>query len=442
MTISILKVILIIIAIIFLSLYSISFILSGNNFTILAQQDLQTTKFRDIVIDLGNGVKTNAQVTIPAVGNGPFPGALLITGSGAEDMNASAIFIRIDNATGTKIYPPTPFFQIAEYLSDRGFVTLRYDKRGIGENHTIVDSNVWGNMTINDLVQDANKALSVLMKQPEVDPNRITVLGHSEGTVISPRVAIDNPGKVKNIVLMGAAAQNISEIIDFQLVTLPLLYSKQVLDKDHSGLLSVQEASEDLTFQSFIGGNLSLILKQENLKNDTIKPEYNPNNDTYINIETELKPVLIKLAKSFPFPLPSSILSSESSEKCTSLEGCQMWYNSFVAFEPNLNTISKVPSTTSILIVNGENDTQTPVEGALLLQQKLTEVNHPDHILITYPNLGHEFYPSSQWKSQHGPIQQYVLADLYSWLESHNGFTPMTTSSSSTYTSNTTKINK
>ena len=45
-------------------------------------------------------------------------------------------------------------------------------------------------MTINDLVQDANKALSVLMNQPEVDPNRITVLGHSEGTVISPQVQL------------------------------------------------------------------------------------------------------------------------------------------------------------------------------------------------------------------------------------------------------------
>ena len=333
------KGLLIIIPIIFLlSIYSISIILFGNNFTILAQQDLPTTKFRDLVIDLGNGVKTSAQLTIPAVGNGPFPGVLLITGSGAEDMNASAIFIHIDNATGKKIYPPTPFFQIAKYLSDGGFATLRYDKRGIGENHTIVDSNVWGNMTINDLVQDGNKALAVLMKQLEVDPNRITVLGHSEGTVISPRIAIDNPDKVKNIVLIGAAAQNISEIIDFQLVKLPLLYTKQVLDKNHNGLLSVQEASEDLTFQSFIGGNLSLILTQENLLNDTIKPEYNPNNDTYINIETELKPVLIKLAKSFPPPLSSSIPSSESSEKCTNLEGCQMWYNSFVAFEPNLNS--------------------------------------------------------------------------------------------------------
>jgi uncharacterized protein len=36
-------------------------------------------------MDLGNGVKTNAQLTYPAVGNGLFPGVLLITGSGAED---------------------------------------------------------------------------------------------------------------------------------------------------------------------------------------------------------------------------------------------------------------------------------------------------------------------------------------------------------------------
>ena len=78
------------------------------------------------------------------------------------------------------------------------------------------------------------------------------------------------------------------------------------------------------------------------------------------------------------------------------------------AFEPNLNTISKVPSNTSILILNGENDTQSPIEQAMLLQQKLTEVNHPDHILITYPNLGHFFYPASQGGTEFGPIEQYV----------------------------------
>lgn len=380
------------------------------------------------MIDLGNGVKTNAQLTFPAVGNGPFAGVLLITGSGAEDMNETAGYIRIDNITGSKIYPPTPFFQIAEYLSDRGFVTLRYDKRGVSENFTIVDSNVWGNMTINDLVQDANKALAVLMQQPEVDANRITVLGHSEGTVIAPRVAIDNPDKVKNIVLMGAAAQNMSKILEYQVISLPLLYAKQVLDKDNSGFLSVREASKDVTFQTMIVGNLSLILTQYLANNTQVpKSEYNPNKDFYINIETELKPALIEQSKKFFLPSPLS----NASVKCINLEGCPMYSESFMKLEPNLITISKVPLTTSILILNGENDTQTPIEGALLLQQKLTEINHPDHVMITYPNLGHKFYPSSQWETGIGPIPQYVLADIYSWLESHSGFTPLMTTTNS-----------
>jgi uncharacterized protein len=420
-----------------LTLYSMSFLLYGGaSFTVNAQPDLQTIKYRNIVIDLGNGVKTNAQLTIPAIGNGPFLGVLLITGSGAEDMNETAGYIRIDNATGSKIYPPTPLFQIAEYLSDRGFATLRYDKRGIGTNHTILDSNVWGNLTINDIEQDANKALAVLTQQPEVDNSKISVSGHSEGTVIAPRVAIDNPSTVKNIVLMGAQAQNLSEALDFQAVRLPLLYAKEVLDVNHNGSLSIQEPSKDVNFQALVGGNISLILTQ-NLPNGTklLNPEYNPNKDTYININTELRPALIEKAKSFFSP------SSESSGKCTNIEGCPLYQSSFLALEPNLSTITKVPSNTSILILNGENDTKTPVQGAFLLQQKLTEINHPDHTLITYPDLGHEFYPSSQWgQTAAGPIRQYVLADLYSWLESHSGFThipavmPSSDSSSSSST--------
>ena len=320
----------------------------GNaTLTVYAQSDLQTIKSRNLVIDLGNGLKTNAQLTYPAVaGSGKYPGVLLITGSGAEDMNSTGGYIRIDNATGSKIYPPTPFFQIAEYLSDRGFVTLRYDKRGIGTNHTILDSNVWGNLTINDLEQDANKALAVLIQQPEVDNSKITVLGHSEGTVIAPRVAIDNPDKVKNIVLMATVALNGSEMLDFQTVSLPLLYAKEVLDKDHNGSLSVQEASKDVTFQRIIGGNLSLILTQ-NLANGTKiqKPEYNPNNDTYINIENELRPALIEKAKSFFSPSSSASTLFESSAKCTNLEGCPLYQSSFLALEPNLSTIRKVLQT-------------------------------------------------------------------------------------------------
>ena len=110
------------------ALYSISFAMSGNNFTLLAQQDLETKKYRNMVIDLGDGVKTEAQLTLPAVGNGPFPGVLLIPGSGTIDMNGSS-----SSETSSK-----PFWEISEYLSERGFAVLRYDKRGIGEGGTLL----------------------------------------------------------------------------------------------------------------------------------------------------------------------------------------------------------------------------------------------------------------------------------------------------------------
>ena len=89
---------------------------------------------------------------------------------------------------------------------------------------------------------------------------------------------------------------------------------------------------------------------------------------------------------------------------------------------PNLSIIGNVSKSTGILILTGENDSQTPVQESFLLQQRLTDVNHPDHTLISYPNLGHSFSPSSQWSTTFGPIQPYVLADLYAWLEAHSGF--------------------
>ena len=168
-------------------------------------------------------------------------------GSGAYDKNETAGYIRIDNETGSKIYPSArPFFEIAEYLSERGFAVLRYDKRGVGENYTILDTNVWGNTTTNDLIQDSKKALNVLIQQPEVDPKRINIIGHSEGTLYAPRVAIDNSTNVKNIILMGVLAQNpLKVLFYYQAVSLPLEYASQVLDRNHIGSISIQQIAND-----------------------------------------------------------------------------------------------------------------------------------------------------------------------------------------------------
>jgi uncharacterized protein len=101
-----------------LSCLSTSFFNLQKN-QILAQPYVPTIKYRNLAIDLGNGLKTNAQLTYPAVGKGPFPGVLLIAGSGALDKNGTA---------GPKT---SPQWQIAQHLSERGFAVLRYDKRGV-----------------------------------------------------------------------------------------------------------------------------------------------------------------------------------------------------------------------------------------------------------------------------------------------------------------------
>ncbi|WP_458746547.1 alpha/beta hydrolase family protein [Candidatus Nitrosocosmicus sp. T] len=371
----------------------------------LAQSDIQTVKYRNLTIDLGNGVTTNAQITYPATGKGPFPGVFLVPGSGATDMNS------------TLNKDVKPFWEIANYLSERGFEVLRYDKRGVGPNLTIEDSNIWGNMTVTDLINDAEKALNVLSEQPYVDPKSISIIGHSEGTIIVPRVAIDNPTEVKNIVLMGAVAQNlIKDILYYQVVDLRSNYVTQVLDTNRTGFVSIDQMASDPLLDDIVK-NSSLLDIDNTLNATTIEDSIEnesgnqSNNSGLLNINSQLKPLLIKeYENKTAFDL----------SKCYKIIGCPLWIKSEANLEPNLSTIGNISRSIPILILQGENDSATPLEQGLLLQQRLNEVNHPDHTLITYPNLGHFFYSSSKWQNGLGPINSQVLADLYSWLNSHS----------------------
>jgi uncharacterized protein len=154
----------------------------------------------------------------------------------------------------------------------------------------------------------------------------------------------------------------------------------------------------------------------------SIKNASNNNNNSkqnYISIDKGLKPLLLE-----------KIASPTAKNASCELEGCPIWWKSHYNLDTTLGMIGNVSKSTGILILQGENDTKTPVQQAFLLQQRLTDVNHPDHILITYPGLGHDLspaigvYPGSSMYGfvlASGPIEDYVLADLYGWLESHSG---------------------
>jgi alpha-beta hydrolase superfamily lysophospholipase len=373
---------------------------------VYAQPYVETVKHRNLTIDLGNGLETNAQLTVPAVGEGPFPGVIIFPGAGPYSVLPST----------------SPYSHMAEYLSERGFAVLRYDKRGVGPmflpNFTISDSNAWGNLTFDNLKQDAETALSVLLQQPEVNATKkATLIGHSEGTNFPPRLAAENPDKVRNIVLMAPVAEKWTDIIYFQEVDKPVLYAENILDKGDLGQISVKEGSKDPIFQNLVGGNLTeLLLSQtnvtENNRSGTLPEQENNTNDDLISIEGMFKPALVREYENETSP-STSLLSA----KCIAAY-CPGYGKSFSALPSVIGMIGNVSSNTGILILIGENDSLTPPNQALLMQQRLTEVNHPDHQIIVFPNLGHSFLPSNQWIDSHGLMEEYVFQDMFEWLSS------------------------
>ena len=344
----------------------------------------ETVSRRDLVIDLGEGLTTDAQLTFPVVGDGPFPGVLIIHGSGSTDMDG---YIPAE-LTGTG-EPVRHYLLLAEYLTERGFAVLRYNKRGVGLTGVTLDADIVVNKTVQDLIQDAEKALEVLMQQSQVDPDDITIIGRSEGAVIAPKVAIGNP-EVKKVVLMGAGAHNLYDMLWYQVVERNMVMF-EAIDGDSDGLTSVQEVQ--VLHPTLVNAMV------ENSTGEWLwRPGFDIDGDGFLNATGELRP---RYAMYFEYMNQTQFQGN--------------WYQSHFALDGTLEVIGDVPA--SVLILHGEGDQQGPVSEAFLLEQRLTEVGHPDHTLITYPGLGHTYYPVDRWLQLFGPPEDYVLSDLATWLK-------------------------
>ncbi len=177
----------------------------------------------------------------------------------------------------------------------------------------------------------------VLLQQPEVNAtNKTTLIGHSEGTMIAPRIAVDNPDKVRNIGLMGAVANKLKDLLYFQIVTNPLDYVDKVLDKSNGGMLTLEKVSNDSILQNLVGGNLThLLLDQDNLagyQNKSVAETHQAtskamNQDT-INIENKLEPALLAAYLNVTSPTASALAAKclevqyRYFEWNSGLEGC------------------------------------------------------------------------------------------------------------------------
>ena len=152
--------------------------------------------------------KTDSDVTIPASGfslagtltSPPQPGRLkhpaivLVAGSGPVQRDETVAGIPI-------------FAQLAGALADRGFMVLRYDKRGVGQSGGRSES-----ATLDDYADDLISVVRWLAKRRDIDRKRITVTGHSEGGAVG-MIAAGREKKISSLVLVAAPGTTGADLI-------------------------------------------------------------------------------------------------------------------------------------------------------------------------------------------------------------------------------------
>lgn len=144
-----------------------------------------------------DAVRLAGTLTIPR-SEGKHPAVVLITGSGPQDRNET-------------IEGHQPFKVIADYLTKRGIVVLRYDERGVGKS-----TGNYVQSTIGDFSKDAIAAVAFLQKQQQVDPTRVGIIGHSEGGLIAALLAGQKATKLSFIALLAAPAIPIDSLMVLQ----------------------------------------------------------------------------------------------------------------------------------------------------------------------------------------------------------------------------------
>lgn len=125
---------------------------------------------KDVTFASAPGVRLAGTIDIPQ-GKGPFPTVVFVTGSGPQDRDEAIMGHR-------------PFLVIADYLARHGIASLRYDDRG-----TAKSTGDFASSTTADFATDAEAAVHLLKDMPQL-ASTIGILGHSEGGLIGPMVAV------------------------------------------------------------------------------------------------------------------------------------------------------------------------------------------------------------------------------------------------------------
>jgi pimeloyl-ACP methyl ester carboxylesterase len=142
-----------------------------------------------------DGFDLAGTLILPA-GDGPHASVVLVTGSGSQDR---------DETIGSQ----QPFRVLADGLARAGIAVLRFDDRGTGESEGRPVEH--SDATTLDLADDTRAAVDFLATQSDIAPDRIGIIGHSEGALIATIVA--NQTDPAFVVLLAGSAVPGAEIL-------------------------------------------------------------------------------------------------------------------------------------------------------------------------------------------------------------------------------------
>jgi dipeptidyl aminopeptidase/acylaminoacyl peptidase len=142
---------------------------------------------REVGVVFGNGVIDLAGVLLLPQGEGPFPAAVIVQGSGASDRT---------NRWSR---------DVAGQLVGEGLAALLTDKRGAG-----LSGGDWRTASFSDLAGDVLAAVDLLVARPDIDAGRIGVVGLSQGGQVAP-IAAARSSHVSFVVSLSSKAVGFAE---------------------------------------------------------------------------------------------------------------------------------------------------------------------------------------------------------------------------------------
>ncbi|WP_339252432.1 alpha/beta fold hydrolase [Sporosarcina sp. FSL W8-0480] len=175
-----------------------------------------------VQIDLEEGKMTGV-LEVPK-GDGPFPLMVIIAGSGPTDHNGNSPLIPGKNNS---------LKMLAEELADKGVASIRFDKRGVGENQSLSGNEE--NILFDDFINDA--AAWVQFAKNDNRFSKVGIIGHSEGSLIG-MVAAEKTDADSFISIAGAGRsidQVLLEQLEPQLPVNLLKESDDILQKLKKG---------------------------------------------------------------------------------------------------------------------------------------------------------------------------------------------------------------